>query len=273
MFLIKKIINLTFTIKTFITIKIPSFLFHINMEEKRLVKQTVKGSERVVGSGVGYHEGEITPRWTSGGVNHTHQFLVASGILILENDRNIKHFYEENAVSILLEYADMPDLDDIGTAFASHFWDPDTNKNFLGFTSSTGKTRFIEYYTAAVNIYAYDKKTAYQYLGRALHYLADIGQPHHSSNQITAFTNHGEFERWVDERRINYITASSNKYSICEKQNLYSIFRNVAVFSKSYKDLVEDENNWDVIASETMKYTQKYIAGMLYRFLKDISKI
>ncbi len=273
MFLFLKLKSFIVNIKDFITITIPSILYKIDKEEKKLVKQIAKGSNRFVGSGVGYHEGEITPRWTSGGINHTHQFLVSAGILILEHDKKIKHFYKDNAASIMLEYADMPDLDDVGTAFASHFWDPDTNKNFLGMTSPTGKTRFIEYYNAAVNTYSNDKQTAYQYLGRALHYLADIGQPHHASNQIAGLTNHGDFEQWVDERRVNYLITSSNKYSICENYSLAGIFRYLAVFSKSYKELVEDDNNWDIIAIETMKYTQKYIAGILYRFLLDVNVI
>lgn len=271
--ILKKLKSFLLTIKTFIIVKLPSFLSGVNLEEKKLVINITNGSDEVVGTGVGYEEGEITPRWASGGIDHSHQFFVAAGIVILEKDKKITHFYSTGAASTMMEYADMPDKDDISTAFASHFWDPDTNKNFLGLSSPTGKTRFIENYNAAVNSYASDKQQAYQYLGRALHYLSDIGQPHHASNQIAGLTNHSAFEKWVDERRTDFLISTSDKYSICANNSIATIFTQVAVYSKLYKDTVNNSNNWSIVAKETMANTQRYIAGVLYRFLIDVDVI
>ena len=70
--------------------------------------------------------------------------------------------------------------------YASHFYDPDTQLNWLGQAEPTaltmGRTLFAESLTA---YHANNVILAGYKLGLALHYLTDVGQPQHAAN----FTN------------------------------------------------------------------------------------
>ena len=83
-------------------------------------------------------------RFSSGGVDHTHQYIVANALKILSNDKGNSAFNGELNSSILMEATDWPDKlgneTDAGT-FAGHFYDPDTGKNWLGQKSPTARTR------------------------------------------------------------------------------------------------------------------------------------
>lgn len=241
-----------------------------------IVDRIANGSNEVVGAGVGFEQSfdfkifnQITPYWTSGGVNHTHQYLVSRGLTILKSDKNIST-YTDSIAKIIMEYADKPDEDDIGVAFVSHFWDPDTDKNYLGFKTGTAKTRFFDNYDLAVQNYSTNRSLAYQYLGRAMHYLCDIGEPHHASNQIAVLSNHSKFEKYADTNRASYKATTSSKYTTCTSNTLTTVLKQLGTYSKSYSETVKDEANWNTVASATMKMTQQYVAGVLYRFLVDV---
>lgn len=263
------------------------------LEARKIVQDIANGSDTLVGNGVKLHatvqeeegsEGDITPQWASGGWNHTHQFLAARGITILENDKtwNIaQHLYEDNGTNIIMEYADKPDEDEIGVAFAGHFYDPYTGQNYLGQTSPTAKTNFLQHTANAVNNFSSNKTYAWQELGRAIHYLSDLNESHHASNMVAVITNHAEYESWVDARRTDYGITSSSKYndystdsfvSYCNKiaddsaKNAYT-YRNAASASE-LKDI-----NYDFAAENTLPYNQQEIAAYLYRFLKAVNEI
>lgn len=247
-----------------------------DLEIVSIVDRIANGSNEVIGDGVGFHQvidfkslSPVTPYWTSGGVNHTHQYLVSRGIAILKSDKNVTNFTDSIA-SIIMEYADKPDDDDMGLAFASHFWNPETDKNYLGSKSGTAKTRFFDNYDLAVQYYNTNRSLSYQYLGRAMHYLCDIGEPHHSSNQIAVLSNHSKFEKYADTNRASYKATTSSKYTTCTSNTLTTVLKQLGTYSKSYSESVKTEANWNSVASATMKMTQQYVAGVLYRFLKDV---
>lgn len=85
-----------------------------SQEEESIIERIANGSDEVIGDGV-YFDGDSKARFTSGGINHTHQYIVAKAITILKKDN-----YD----------------DSIGSQ-----------------TSGTVKTRFIEYFESAVQIY------------------------------------------------------------------------------------------------------------------------
>jgi len=259
-------------------------------EARRIVWDTAYGSDIMVGGGIMLHS--ITqykdsnvkpPRWKGSGIDHTHQFLVARGILILENDKTwnvAKHLYENNGTNILMEYADKPDEDEKGVLFAGHFYNPYTGMNFLGQTSPTAKTNFLQHTENAANNFYTDKTYAWQELGRALHYLSDMNQPHHASNKVAILTNHMEFESWVDERRIKYGVTSSPKYNDYLEDSFETYCSKIADDSAknayAYKDPASASfslfkyYNYDFAARNTLPYTQWVIAAFLYRFLKSV---
>lgn len=256
------------------------------VEMKKVVSDIANGSDNMVGGGIPFENsvqpGEITPQWSSGGINHTHQFLAARGITIIENDKgwNIaQHLYENDGTNLILQYADMPDSDetDIST-FAGHFYDPYTGKNWQGYTSPTALTRFTSHMANAYNNFNSNKTYAWQELGRAIHYLADANEPHHASNMIAALTNHTQFESWADQNRVSFGITSSSKYNDYPLDTFASYVNKILVDSAmsgySHKDSASgDSSLWSLAAAPSMNYAQQEIAALLYRFLKAVGEI
>jgi phospholipase C len=74
--------------------------------------------------------------------------------------------------------------------YVSHFFDPATGLNYLGFPSPTALTQGREYFSSSLSYYqANDMANAGYYLGLSLHYLTDLTQPMHSSS-FTALSSH-----------------------------------------------------------------------------------
>lgn len=99
------------------------------------VQDIANGSDELYGEGVPIEHGtNPDERFSSGGVDHTHQYIVANALKILSNDKGNSAFNGELNSSILMEATDWPDKlgneTDAGT-FAGHFYDPDTGKTGL----------------------------------------------------------------------------------------------------------------------------------------------
>lgn len=232
---------------------------------------------------------KFIPQWTSGGADHTHQYILQNAIKILENDKgtNVSQYFYSTGSDELLEGADAPDKDenDVFT-FCGHFYNPDTGKNFLGQTEPTALSRAIEHASLAKENYWNDRSSAMEELGRSIHYIEDANESHHASNSIAVLTNHSEYEKWVDSRRTNYVVSSSNLYTYLTPSDLDTDFstyvsnitKESATYAKSYKDLATDKGdskytNWDTAANATMKHAQKIVAAYLYNFLKSVGQI
>ena len=121
------------------------------------VQDIANGSDDIYGEGVPIEHGtNPDERFSSGGADHTHKYIVANALIILSNDRGNSTFNGELNSSILMEATDWPDKlgneTDTGT-FAGHFYDPDSGKNWLGQTSPTARTRVESYFKSAVDAY------------------------------------------------------------------------------------------------------------------------
>jgi phospholipase C len=255
-------------------------------EQKRIVKEIASGtSDTLVGAGVTADvpklEGTIQPMWSSGGLMHTHQYLAARGILILENDKtnNVsKHLYESNGTSIIMEYADKPDdtENDLLT-YAGHFYCPTDGHNWQGFDYPTALSRYSEHFNNALNSFSSNKILAWQELGMAIHYLSDACETHHACNLIRGLTNHTEYETWVDDNRFNYNIDHSDKYDI----NIWDykkLIDGCAYNAMDYESYATDSSSnktayWDVAARNTLSYAQKTIASVLYHFLAGVGEL
>ena len=110
------------------------------------IQQIANGSDDIYGEGVPIEHGaNLDERYQSGGIDHTHQYIVANALTILNNDQGNSIFNDDLNSRVLMEATDWPDKlgneTDYGT-FSGHFYDPDTGKNWMGQKSPTARTRY-----------------------------------------------------------------------------------------------------------------------------------
>jgi phospholipase C len=251
-------------------------------ENLDLLKSIASGSNTIVGQGVPY-DGESnsgSAKFTSGGINHTHQFLVSNAINCIINDKgqNVALTLINNE-SEILNYSDMPDKDEVTLIpYAPHFYDPNTGRNYVH-GKDTALSRFLSHANNAVTSYNVDRTHSYEELGRACHFLADLNEPHHTANIIASpFSTHTSYEKWADRNRANYIIKNAHNYNAwidsdfitdCTQNSIWD-----AKQSRQYISIVNDsEGSWNEPTSQIFKNAQSDIAGFLYRFLNEVGEI
>ncbi len=239
----------------------------------------VNGSDELIDY-FGIYGGDAEINWgSSDGRTATHQYITASALMAFYNDMpNFVDFAFFNGYEweIIMSSSDLPDVDETDGAYKAHFYDPNTQKNYLNETSPTAKTKFVYWYNRAVDNYPDNYDYAFECLGRALHYMQDACEPHHSSNSIAGLTNHSQFEAYVDENRASFgsvSSVSSNTYSTNYNYTTATLLHRAALFSNGYADEVLDTNStavWDDVAEDTISKAIEYCACVVYNFAKDV---
>ncbi len=291
----KKSICLILSILMVLSVSIPILAdpdadrIHGLAKNRKIVERIAGGDDFLVGvdvwengNGDSDENVDITPRWSSGGLDHTHQYLTARALQILRADKGDK---AANLLTLyagaLLSNSDWPDTsENDGGLFTSHFYNPYTGKTFLGTT--TALTRFLTHANNAKKYYAKNKSLAMQELGRSLHYLADINEPHHAALLIAIFSTHSEYESWVDFSRTEYEVTTSGLYSsipINAKRNYASycteLFRMAAFNAYDQADEANSSDmvQWDASAADSMAFAQESMAAYLYNFLYAVGAV
>lgn len=208
---------------------------------------------------------------------HTHQYLTARGLLILTNDKGYnfsKPFYDY--CDILLKASDLPDKDESsGRTYMHHFYNP-YNDTGLFNTKVTAKTKLMEHALKALELYKNNKESSIEELGRALHYLEDINQPFHVGNLTSLNSNHYSFEKWVDKNRTSFKATTNDQYNLYKnltfEEYLNQLTYDCAINSYSYISLLKDKKNFFNACSELLPYTQRQVANLLDKFLKEANK-
>lgn len=244
----------------------------------------------------------VQPKKAEAYTPNTHRLMASNGIFEIKKDKGesiVTNLYEkvndkgDTGASILMKYATMPDFDEndggvgVKGGFKGHFYDPGTAANYVGDKSDTANVRFSNHYNNAVKGYKDgNKELAYQELGRALHYLQDMNEPHHATNlpglegTNGIYLTHDDYEAWVERNFYNYslTTAPKEIYDYALNNNVWVIGHESAVNAKKYAYFVKDfrfelnNNNKRTAAKNTVPYAQKITAGVINKFLVDVSK-
>lgn len=228
------------------------------------------------------------PLWKSDagkGNGATHEMITMQAFLCFVNDYG---FYNINGtealvVTLLLSAASgMPDDDEIGLLpFAGHFYNPDTQKNWAGSKTNTAKTNAQKHFTNAYNklktnvnmsVDSEDFQYVLNELGRSLHYIQDASETHHANNMIGGFTNHSDYEKYVDERISSYIggveTTQNTYYTSARELTVSEYTHKVAVVVKPFYEKVSDNNDktsWDLYGTIATLYATFYSSGVIYK--------
>lgn len=243
------------------------------------VQDIANGSDELYGEGVPIEHGtNPDERFSSGGVDHTHQYIVANALKILSNDKGNSAFNGELNSSILMEATDWPDKlgneTDAGT-FAGHFYDPDTGKNWLGQKSPTARTRAESYFQAAVNAYrAGDVQLAMSNLGKGTHYVSDLNEPHHASNLTAVNSNHSAFEKYVDKNRKSYTIAgnsfNSSVYTTALNTSTGDLMYSAAKHAKGLAANAQNESTYDSAGRRSVQHAIQTVTQYMYKFGKEV---
>ena len=101
-----------------------------------------------------------------------------------------------------------------GSTWKSHFYDPDSQQNYLFETNPTARTRANDLLSAAVpHINGGDYENGCYELGLALHYMTDVTQPMHAVNYTNLslpFERHGHFETYAMSHQGDVGLAPTN---------------------------------------------------------------
>ncbi len=243
------------------------------------VKDIANGSDDIYGEGAPIEHG-VNPneRFSSGGADHTHQYIVANALTILSNDKGNSIFQGELNASILMEATDWPDKfgneTDAGT-FAGHFYDPDAGKNWLGQTSPTARTRAESYFQTAVNAYrSGDVQLAMSNLGKGTHYVSDLNEPHHASNLTAVNSNHSDFEKYVDKNRRSYTISgnsfSSSVYTTAQNTATGDLMYSAAKYAKGLAADAQNKSTYDSAARQSVQHAILTVTQYMYKFGKEV---
>ena len=239
------------------------------------IQQIANGSDDIYGEGVPIEHGtSLDERFQSGGIDHTHQYIVANALTILNNDHGNSIFNDDLYSRVLMEATDWPDKlgneTDFGT-FSGHFYDPDTEKNWMGQKSPTARTRAETYFENAITKYNQgDVDSAIDLLGKGTHYVSDLNEPHHASNLTALNSNHSEFEKYVDKNRKNYkIDENSFDEQVYEEAVDTQLGDLMYAGAKYGKNLVEESKNestYDNAGNKSVQHAIQNVTQYIYKF-------
>lgn len=210
--------------------------------------------------------------YTNQGNYITHALIVENAVSLLYNsdisDRQkeyIKNTYIGN-ITYLKVSAEMPDIDEtFGGTNAGHFFNFRTGTNWLGLKKPTSKTEFLKHVESAKG---YD----IDHIGRAIHYLEDVCEPHHALNQIPPIYHHVDFEDYVNNLQLmNPDVFRAYSYSDLSMFEYYSFISLCSIKAAAYDANFAsiDYNNWYLVANEMVPFTESMVASFLHKIMID----
>lgn len=214
----------------------------------------------------------------SGGIDHTHQYIVANAINILQNDKGSSILTSEQYLGSLLSYTDWPDKFGNETdylTYAGHFYNPNTGKNWLGQTSPTAKSRAVSYFNSAVSEYKKGNiSTAIKYIGIGSHYVSDLNEPHHASNLTALNSNHTEFETYVDTNRASFKiannTLSSTVYQNAVNSSVSDLSQSAAVYANGLISKAKSSSTYYEAGNSSVTHAITNATQYFYKFGKTV---
>ncbi len=152
----------------------------------------------------------------------THKYIVENSVRRLFSDdkipNNIYDMDKEKFIKLLVKYSSYPDKKESRNMFLWHFYNPTTKQNYIGY-GENALSRYKYYSEKAFNALKREKKInehIIKDLAYACHYLADLNEPHHTSDLIGASVGSKFYmciliynnTKW---RKMNEISQKSNE--------------------------------------------------------------
>lgn len=205
----------------------------------------------------------------------THQYATQHGISLVRDTfkGKVAEFYNDSVKDKIFEFCTKPDEDETDGAFKMHFYNPDTDKNFMG-EDESALAMFKMHYANALKYYKKNEKVkSCEELGRAIHFLEDLNTPVHTNNQslMDSATNlafHVSFEnRCKKIQFMSKVKMDAQEFNYFINNSLNSIGKASAGLAHDnfyvlYNKLVDK----DTVVLNAIENAQKAVAGVLYKF-------
>ena len=223
----------------------------------------------------------------------THEDIAKKALDLLEKDKKSRPaaFYKNYRQQILKGCTEPDNEHDPDCGLGTHYYSaytpkgkelPETNgyyKNRLGKFARSARTMLEENYTSALNLYkSGDKENAMRVIGRAAHFISDMGCTVHAANMryLPKSGNvHHAFEKHVSTTCVKQTAESCDKRltkyyskdSFCDAVN--KLVKYSGKFTEAISNL--DPKAFDDVSKNTLTATQQNVAALLLKFYDDCS--
>ena len=214
----------------------------------------------------------------------THQLITLEALEVYITDHGFFNINGTQALAITLSLAaasGLPDLDETFPGFAGHFYDPifGVGTNIL---YKSAKDNVQDHFDAAyqawqqagrrVDLNSEAFATTIEELGRALHYIQDVCEPHHAANLIVGVSTHWSFETSV-ENNIDYflsqnIDVTSAFYAEANNLTAGDLAHKAAQDGRSqlhYAISTDIDGDWMTGGANCVKYAVQHSARLIYK--------
>ena len=211
----------------------------------------------------------------------THEDIVKKSLALLEKEKKQKQvtFYKDYHSEILKGCTQPDEENDMDKGHGKHYYScvnpkgkelPETNgyyRNRFGDLAVSARTCLEENYTAAVSLYkSGDIKNAMRVLGRAAHFISDMGCTVHVANmkyQDKANNVHYAFEKHVSTTCTRHIADSFDKRLLkyYGKDNFGEASNKLVKYAGKFVDTIShlDPRAFDDVAKNTLPVTQQNV--------------
>ena len=221
----------------------------------------------------------------------THEDITKKALALLEKEKKLRpvSFYREWHNEILAGCTEPDKENDIDKGLGTHYYAcanakgkelKETNgyyKNRLGKLSKSARTMFEENYTCAVSLYkSGDATNGMRVLGRAIHFLSDMGCTVHVCNMkyLDKPNNvHFAFEKHVTNSCTKHTAEIFDKRlpKYFEKDNMGEALNKLIKYAAKFTDTIShlDPRAFDDVAQNTLPVTQQNVMALLLKFYDD----
>ncbi|MBO5448981.1 MAG: zinc dependent phospholipase C family protein [Ruminococcus sp.] len=225
--------------------------------------------------------------WSS----NTHEDIVKKALMLLETEKKVRPaaFYKDWHSQLLKGCIEPDKSGDMDKGPGKHYYScvnpkgkelPETKgyyKNRLGNFSPSARTLFCANYTSAISLYkSGNTENAMISLGRALHFVSDMGCTVHVSNmkyQDKPNNIHFALEKHINTTCTKYTAQSYDKRlsKYYEKDNLGEAFNRLVKYAGKFVETIShlDPRAFDDTAKNVLPVVQQNVMAVLLKFYDD----
>lgn len=120
----------------------------------------------------------------------------------------------------------------------------------------------------------------WEQLGRALHFIQDVCEPHHASTAAAGASSHSQFEAYVEEHIESLLpnreTMLRSSYAVAKGKTAGELTHDAALTGRGRYDNVWnllDKSKWDATATACLDDAICYSARLIYKLFADCGVI